>query len=103
MQRDDGAAGANDEITVDVIAVDDHEKDHVSDSKPEEIRAGQYIRTNACTVKLHFVVFFICYSVCKAVADDTPQLLQILSYRLSTQSESEFDMSPYRIYNQGRF
>ena len=46
MQRDDVAAGANDEITVDVIAVDDHEKENVPDSKPDEIRAGQY--TNQC-------------------------------------------------------
>jgi len=37
VQRDDSAAGANDEITVDVIAVDDHERENVCDSKPEEI------------------------------------------------------------------
>jgi len=69
MQRDDAAAaaavavaGANDEITVDVIAVDDQEQENVCDSKPEEI-TGWYDNTR-------YITYSMVWCYCKAIADE---------------------------------
>lgn len=43
MQRDNGG---NEEITVDVIGVDDHEKENEWDCKTKEIPEGEYDKIN---------------------------------------------------------
>ena len=45
MQRDNCVAGGNDDVTVDVIGVDDHDKENDCDSRPKDI-PGSYDRIN---------------------------------------------------------
>jgi len=45
VQRDNCVAGGNDDVTVDVIGVDDHDKENDCDSRPKDI-PGSYDRIN---------------------------------------------------------